>query len=513
MNNDDNIAAYYTALVESSDDAIISKDLGGIITSWNKAAERLLGYTAEEAIGQHISFIIPHDRIYEEEQIIANLRQGRRIEHFETMRRAKNGGLINISITVSPIRNRKGEIIGASKIARDISDRIRAERALAELALKKDEFLANISHELRTPLNAVVGIANILSVTEPLTDKQKKYLNTLKLSADSLLALINDLLDFAKLEDGSVEFENIEFDFSEIVRNVLPLMEVRAREKKLDLSIDLSPAFSAYVGDPLRVQQILTNLISNAIKFTDKGYVKTTIDSMPGPDDDTSLVTIKVKDTGIGIPEEKLEMIFDKFGQADASISRRYGGTGLGLSITRSIVERIGGTITVQSEPGKGSEFSATIPLKKADAVARQKAADAKNILPDKQKAILLVEDYEPNILVTSTLLKQFGYNFDIARNGKEAIDKYASCRYDLILMDIQMPEMDGLEATRRIRIFEEEKGLPAIPIIAMTAHVMERDKSKCLDAGMNDFLPKPFNPAELSTKLAKQMDIRSTEE
>jgi len=326
--------AYLAAIITSSDDAIISKDLSGNITSWNPAAERIFGYTAAEAIGKHITLIIPSDRLSEENKI-----------------------------TVSPIRDASGNVIGASKISRDISDRIQSEAALKDLSRKKDEFMANMSHELRTPMNAVIGISYILQRLDGMPEQAKKFIDTLKLSAENLMELINDLLDFAKIDSGSFEIETIEFSLAEQVEKAISIANVKASEKNLSLYVNYPPSLNRYyMGDPLRIHQVLMNLLSNAVKFTDHGSIEVDISGALDDDTDTTLVTIKVHDTGIGIAEDKLATVFDKFMQGDTSITRRYGGSGLGLAISKACVEKMGGSIKLDSELGVGTTFTMTLP-------------------------------------------------------------------------------------------------------------------------------------------------------
>ncbi|NBO17699.1 MAG: PAS domain S-box protein [Proteobacteria bacterium] len=498
--------AYMGSIIESSDDAIISKNLNGVLISWNPGAERLFGYTAEEAIGKHISLIIPPERLFEEDKIIAMLKAGQRLDHFETMRRRKNGTLVPVAITVSPIRL-NGVIIGASKIARDISDRLAAEKAMQELSRKKDEFLATVSHELRTPMNAVIGLSSLLKTSPTLSPQDRKFVDTLKSSADSLLELINDLLDFSKIESGGMELEETEFNLAEQLEHVISVMHVKAKEKKLELRIRHDETLSRYyIGDAMRIQQVLMNLVSNAVKFTSHGGVEVTLS---GDVDELRSITrfiIHVSDTGIGISPEKQQAIFEKFTQGDNSVSRRYGGSGLGLSITKALVEKMGGSISVSSELGMGSTFEVRLTLKNS---ARQSSiqsfsASAASAPEPQHKHVLLVEDYGPNVLVASTMLETLGYAFDVASNGLEAIRKFMQSTYDVVLMDVQMHELDGLQATRKIRKLEAEKGLPHTPIIAMTAHVREQEKNQCLEAGMDDFLLKPFEIADLSQKINK---------
>jgi PAS domain S-box-containing protein len=504
-------SAYLGAIIESSDDAIISKDLNGFITSWNKSAELIFGYTAEEAVGRHITIIIPAERLNEEDKIITTLRTGNRVDHFETWRRHKDGHLVPVSLTVSPIRDLGGNIVGASKVSRDISDRIAAEKALHDSNLKKDEFLANMSHELRTPMNAVIGLSSLLKGMNDLPERAKKYVDTLSLSAAHMMDLINDLLDFAKIEAGSFELENIEFNLSEQLEKIISVANVKAREKNINLYVDYSTDLNRYyIGDPLRIHQILLNLVSNAIKFTDAGSVSISVSGKADKTAETTSLTIRVRDTGIGIAEEKIQTIFDKFTQADSSITRRFGGSGLGLAIVKTCVEKMNGSIHVESEVGVGTTFTAIITLGTTDKICTVKnfPTGMPPSAPEHKKHILLVEDYEPNVLVAGAFLDELGYNYDVAANGFEALRKFVGGSYDVILMDIQMNELDGLEAARRIRKMERDKNLDRTPIIAMTAHVREQDKNQALQAGMDDFIAKPFESAVLRQKIRHFMDL-----
>lgn len=492
--------AHLAAIVDSSDDAIISKNLDGVITSWNASAEHLFGYTAAEAIGQHISLLIPTERLDEEYVIIGKVKAGQRVDHFETMRRNKAGELIEISLTVSPIRDDDGNIIGASKIARNVMQQRRTERALQEVSLRRDEFLATVSHELRTPMNAVIGLAHILSKSTTMTPKEKEYVHTLKQSADSMMSLINGLLDVSKFESGDMELEEIEFSLPELVETTLKIAGAGAREKKLELKTSYSAGVRKYyMGDPQRIRQIVSNLVANAVKFTDAGRVAVGVSAEPG--DRQSMVSIEISDTGIGIPEDKLEAVFDKFVQADSSNTRKYGGTGLGLSIAKAFVEQMGGTITVKSRVNFGTTFLIRLPLRnsvQAGIIDSAEHADAQ------YKNILVVDDYQANIIVTGAMLEELGYSYDTASTGLEALRQFQTARYDAILMDIQMHEMDGFETTRNIRQYETDHRLKPTPIIAMTAHVMEKDRQQCTAAGMNDFIPKPFDPDMLADVLAQ---------
>jgi PAS domain S-box-containing protein len=486
-------SALLAAIVASSDDAIVSKTLDGIITTWNAGAERIFGYTAAEAVGQHITLIIPPDMHDEEYVIIGKVRSGQRVEHFETVRRTKSGEMINISLTVSPVRDETGRIIGASKIARDITRQKAIEAQLAEANRRRDEFMANMSHELRTPMNAVIGLAHILSLSPNLSAREQHYVGVLRQSGENLLHLINNLLDVSKIEAGAIELEMRDFSLPELIEQTVAAPRARAEDKGVAFGVIFGPDLREYYcGDALRVQQILANLLANAVKFTDTGRIDLRV-SAAEVDEAGARLRFEVMDTGIGVAPDKLETIFEKFTQGDASMTRRYGGTGLGLSIGRALAERMGGTLTATSTPGQGAIFTAELPLRynparpQGLAVAEQHAAE--------RRQVLIVEDYEPNIVVVSTLLEQMGLNYDVARTGTEALRRAEMSAYDLILMDIQMPGMDGFESTRRIRQMETQRDLPATPVVAMTAHVLDSDRRRCFEAGMTGFIPKPFEP------------------
>jgi PAS domain S-box-containing protein len=494
-------SAYLAAIVESSDDVIVSKNLDGIITSWNATAQRVFGYTPEEAIGKHITLIIPPDKIEEEYGILAKVKAGQRVDHFETVRRAKDGSLVDLSVTVSPILDSRGRIIGASKVARDIGERKRIEALLDESNRRRDEFMANMSHELRTPLNAVIGLAHILSRSERLNPREQQCVSMIRQSGDTLLALINNLLDYSKAETGSLQLEAIEFDLPETIEKTVMMMDAEVRSKGLALGLTYDgPLREYYVGDPLRLQQIMTNLLANAIKFTDKGRIDVKV-ALRSESANESCLSLSVADTGIGIPANKVDVIFDKFMQADASVARSHGGSGLGLSICKALAEAMDGTISVQSTPGLGSTFTVNICLAHS---ARDERMNADMETVEVRRNVLVVEDFEPNVLVVSSVLDELGYSYDVATNGMEGVRRVERGAYDLILMDVQMPGMDGFESTRRIRQMESERGIHRTPIVAMTAHVFDRDKHKCLEAGMDDFIPKPFDPKQLESVLSR---------
>jgi hypothetical protein len=368
----------------------------------------------------------------------------------------------------------------------------------------KTDFLANVSHEIRTPMNAIIGLTHIIARTVSGTPTLKRYIDTLQTSSESLLMLINDLLDVAKIEAGGIEIESIPFSLESVVHDVLSILSVRAGEKGLKLEAELDDvAGRSFLGDPVRIGQIVSNLVSNAVKFTQQGGV-TVRAQRHGKQ-----LELVVTDTGVGIPPEKRALIFEKFTQADSSVTRQYGGTGLGLAICKGLAELMGGEIDVRSEMGRGSTFIVRLPLREvAPGPAAPDVADETGTEPRRLRGrILLAEDYEPNVLVAKTFGEMFGYDVDVAENGLYAVKMVRAGVYDLILMDVQMPEMDGLQATRVIRQYEQSVGRPAVPIIGMTAHALDSARERCFEAGMDDYIAKPFTPADLERKITRLMN------
>ncbi|MDR3425353.1 MAG: ATP-binding protein [Alphaproteobacteria bacterium] len=368
----------------------------------------------------------------------------------------------------------------------------------------KSDFLATMSHEIRTPMNVVIGLAQLLLKT-PLKAKQREMAETLEANAGILLRLVNDLLDISRIEAGQVELESRSFTFGGIFRALNALFKREALAKGLTLSIANKIGKQAFIGDPMRIQQILVNLLSNALKFTSRGGIEVTA-RYEMQNDTTANVHIDVTDTGVGISPEKLPAIFDKFVQADQTIARRFGGSGLGLSISQSIAQLMGGDIAVISAPNKGSTFTVSLLLQ-VDKQKKAKSLDAaENVLvaaPPFEGQILIVEDYPPNVMVATMMLENIGYKVDVASSGVEAIQKIQArgTPYAAVLMDVQMQDMDGFEATRRIRALEKEKGCRSF-IIAMTAHALAGDRDRCLKAGMDDYISKPISPDTLEEKL-----------
>ncbi|CAG9933081.1 hybrid sensor histidine kinase/response regulator [Candidatus Nitrotoga arctica] len=387
-------------------------------------------------------------------------------------------------------------------------DQVKLGQKKAEEANRaKTDFLTTMSHEIRTPMNAVIGLSSILSTSLPLTAKQTEFIKTLQSSADSLLALINDLLDISKIEARTVELEDVSFSFYKLVEEVVSIISVQAKEKGLVFTADFESVNKLiFRGDPTRLRQILNNLCGNAVKFTEYGQVSLKILNDEGDDLGFSKISIIVSDTGIGIPEEKLDLIFVKFVQADTSINRRYGGTGLGLSITKSLVTAMEGTVSVTSKLNAGSVFTACLQLRIAsEDLANQNALITPTLhdpISSKKPCILIIEDHEANIMVASAFLDSLGYDYDVARNGTEALKKIKARQYDAALMDVQMPGLNGYETTQLFRNEEKNGGKRRLPIIGVTAHAMAGEKERCLSSGMDDYMSKPFNLKDLSNKI-----------
>jgi CheY-like chemotaxis protein len=378
------------------------------------------------------------------------------------------------------------------------------KKKMEEIMRVKEEFLSNMSHEIRTPMNAIVGFTDLILKTG-LSNEQKQYTDAIKTSGENLLVIINDILDFSKLEAGGITFEKIEFKLSQVLATMTDLMLPKSTEKNIKLSVAIDKKIpNNLVGDPTRLNQILLNLVGNAIKFTEKGEVKTTVSLLKETEHEIEL-NISVRDTGIGIPEEKLTSIFEPFTQATSDTTRKYGGSGLGLSIVRQFVERQGGNVAIESRVGEGSTFSFRLVFGKCGQMS-EPVETMLNIFENETFLvqglnILLVEDNELNQILATKVLTGWNWNVELAENGKIAIDKLKDKDYDLILMDIQLPEMDGYEATRRIRTtLRQPKS--HIPIMAMTAHAMSSEEKKCYEAGMDGYISKPFSPKVLYSRI-----------
>jgi PAS domain S-box-containing protein len=494
------------AIVESSDDAIIAKTLDGTIVSWNHGAEELYGYTAQEALGKPIAMLIPPERPDDLPAIMAQIKRGEVAHRLETARVRKDGTTIDVALTISPIYGDAGKLTGAATIARDVSVRKQAERELAlahrtavETARAKSEFVTNMSHQIRTPLNGVVGMTRLLADTA-LDQLQHEYVAALEASNKALLLVADEVLDFAKLEAGHVELDPTRFDCRSAIEEALLMLARSVQAKGLQISHRVEDDVPATVrGDRTRLRQVLLNLLSNAVKFTAAGEVLLHVAV-----DDGELLRFTVSDTGVGIDEGSVESLFEAFGQADQSSSRRYGGTGLGLSISREIVARMGGQMGAENREERGARFWFTAELPAASmtdglpdpaspsqpgaATTEATEAATREPAPD-GPLVLLAEDDPTNRSVAAALLRKRGLRTHVAHHGREAVHMTRESSYDVIIMDCQLPEIDGYEATRRIHEAERPHHTP---VIALTAHTQPGDRERCLGAGMDDYLAKP---------------------
>ena len=388
--------------------------------------------------------------------------------------------------------------------------RLQVEKDRAERSERyKEQFLANMSHEIRTPMHAISGMTNIL-IRNKHDQGQDKFLNAIQESSANLLVILNDILDLSKIESGKISVESIPVDLRKVLKTVVDVLRVKAEEKAVTIAATVDPAIPDWInGDPTRLNQILLNLIGNAIKFTEKGNIDITVAPVDGK------LQFTVADTGIGIPADKLGQVFETFEQVNDSTTRKYGGTGLGLSITKKLVEIQQGTIWVESTENKGSKFIFELPL-----VPSEAKPEGKNGLTDADlkrmgksmagMTVLLAEDNEFNQMVCSDDLNYYIDNvtIELANNGQEAVDKFQSGKFDVVLMDIQMPEMNGYEATRKIRRLEEGNNEKATPIIAMTASLLKSEIDQCYEAGMNSYIPKPYQIEEFVGRLYEEAGI-----
>jgi PAS domain S-box-containing protein len=637
--------ARFATIVQSSHDAILATTVDGVIVAWNPGAERLWGYRANETRGRPLSILAPPERVANVAAFIARVVSGEHIDQYEAVGIRKDGTPVDVSVTYSPIRDRGGQVVGVTGIARDITERKRVEQAMREArdaaeraAQAKSSFLANMSHEIRTPMNGILGMTELLLDTD-LSLEQRRQLQLVHGSADGLLAILNDVLDYSKIEAQHLDLESIAFDLGKLIQATVMLFATRAEAKQVELMTDVSLGVPARMrGDPTRLRQVLTNLIGNAIKFTHEGEVVLSVATVERKETE-GRIRFAVRDTGIGIAAEQRLKIFEEFAQADVSMTRRYGGTGLGLAISHRLVGLMGGELTVSSEIGRGSEFSFTLTCP-VDVWERERAVAPKgarpagrrvlivddnetnrqilqemlatdgmvvsdasgadralvamrravlegapfdlavidaqmpnrdgfdlaaavqsdpsiagtrlcmltsagqrgdaqrcrdlaiqgyltkpisridlleavslvlaNVKPEtvadvvtrhtirearRELTILLAEDNPVNQEVASVMLRKRGHQVDVVANGREAVEAVRRAKYDVVLMDIQMPEMDGLAATAAIR---ELAGGADLPIFAVTAHAMGDERDRCFARGMNGYLTKPFKGHEL---------------
>jgi len=500
--------SFYEAVVEDGSDIIFVVDYTGRIRYHNASALQILGYRSKSLIGKNFFDYVLPDTVND---IKAKFKQSQKrayTEKVEFQFLCKDQTFRFLEFNAINLKHKEG-LDGFILDCRDITQRKNNEEELLRLQKAKEQFLANISHEIRTPINGIAGMANLLSLN-PSPDEREMYLNAIKHSAENLKVIINDILDLTAIESGKLKFEKIAFNPKDLLPSLINTFTYQAKEKKLSLDYSIDEKLNKILlGDPVRLNQVLINLISNAVKFTHTGSI--TINCTAEREQrGICWVRIEVTDTGVGIPEEKLNTIFESFSQADASVTRRYGGTGLGLTIVRQLVELQHGKIHVVSKEHVGSTFMVSIPysIGKVSAIT-QSAPRHEHVLKDvniAQLRVLLVEDNDINRLYAKSILKNWQCYIDVAENGLVAVEKIKNNFFDVILMDVQMPVMDGYEATRAIRMMNQSA---SVPIIALTANATQSDVEKCLAAGMNDYLPKPFTPEDLYHKLFEDLKIK----
>jgi PAS domain S-box-containing protein len=482
----------------------------------NKSLCEIVGYAEAELLQKTFQDITHPDDLDTDLALLRELMDGgRRVYQMEKRYFHRDGHVVWIRLTASLVRDSAGAPLHGVAQIEDIMERKQLEENLAlardqalEASRLKSEFLATMSHEIRTPMNGVIGMTALLRDT-PLTPAQADYVRTIESSGGSLLTILNDILDYSKIEAGRIELEIAPFNLRECVHDALDLFAANARGKNIHLDSAIAAQVPVWVaGDATRLRQILANLLGNAVKFTDAGEVKVTLDAEP-PDHTTShqRLTFTVSDTGIGISPEGMERLFKSFSQVDASMTRRFGGTGLGLAISKRLAELMGGTMWVESQPGSGSIFSFTVLVEPRaapkGAAAGSSASELDATLGQRcPLRVLVAEDNPVNQRVATLLLQRLGYRATVAGNGREAVAALETADYDVVLMDVEMPEIDGCEATRQIRA---RRQTPAQPwIIALTAGAMPEDRARTVAAGMNDFLTKPVRTEALATALAR---------
>jgi PAS domain S-box-containing protein len=507
---------FLSAIVSSADDAIVSKDLNGVVTSWNKAAEKLFGYTSDEMIGQPIARLIPVDHPNEEPEILARIRRGERIAHYETQRVRKDGRMIDVSLTVSPIKDSLGRVIGASKIARDISEQKRAvvrerealreaqqaRRHAEEASRTKDEFLATISHELRTPMTAIVGWSHLLLSGQLGPELQQKAFETIDRNARSQAQLIEDLLDISRIVSGKLRVDFKPVELQPVVLAAIEAVRPSAEAKRVRLQTRLEPEINPILGDAERLQQVVWNLLSNAIRFTPSGgWVKVELRR------DEKEIELRVSDNGIGIRAEFLPNIFDRFTQADSSITRAQGGLGMGLAIVKSLVELHGGVVSAYSAgEGHGAVFTIRVPVTPARhdlapglPPSRTTAETALHCPELVGVKILVVDDEQDTCEMLRFIFNQAGAVVETADSAETALEAFDRWKPEILVSDIGLPHVDGYALIRNIR----HQRHSAIPAVALTAMARIDDRIKALNAGYQMHVAKPVDPRELISIVA----------
>jgi PAS domain S-box-containing protein len=476
---------HLSAIVESSDDIIVSKTLDGIITSWNKGAERVLGYRADEVVGKHVSLLMPPEQAEDTEKILSSIRRGEPIEHYHSKRRRKDGTIVDVSLTVSPIRNEEGEIVGASKVGRDITIQKTLEKEREESSHRKDEFLAMLAHELRNPIAAIHGASQLLGRLETESDLEWAK-EVIQRQIGNLARLIDDLLDVSRITRGKIVLRKQPVDLAPIIRSALENVRPLTEERKHEISLSLAAGELRLEADPLRIEQILVNLLTNAAKYTNAGGLISLTAGQENGD-----IVIRLKDTGIGIAKEMLPRIFDLFAQGDRTIDRSEGGLGIGLTIVQRLVELHGGSVTAKSEGvGTGTEFTVRFP---SLASAREASAHTREIQGGIRPTsrVLVVDDNQDMASGLAKLLSLLGHDVQTAYDGKTAVELALKYCPEVVLLDIGLPGMSGYEVARRLR---EECSCRDGLIIAITGYGQEEDIRKSKEAGFDHHLVKPID-------------------
>ena len=484
--------AWLSAIVEFSNDAIVSKTLDGVITSWNPAAVQLFGYSAEEMIGKPITTIIPLELHAEEAQILARLRRGERLEHFETVRQTKDGHRIEVSLTVSPIKDEDGTVVGASKIARDISERKRSERLLREANLRKDEFLATLGHELRNPLAPIRNVADVLSRADVGRPELHAACDILARQTRVLTHLVDDLLDVSRVNSGRLTLRLEPIELGQLVMATVDSIRHALDDKGQVVAFAFARETLVVMGDRTRLTQVFSNLLHNANKYTPEGG---RIEIGLRREGATAVVT--VRDSGIGIPSTMLEEIFELFSQVGRTYDRPDGGLGIGLTLSRRLAELHGGTIHARSEgEGLGSEFTVRLPTTQSvPSLAPPKAATAQPA-----RRVLIADDNHDGAASLAMLLEIMGHEAHVVHDGVAAVDAAVRLQPDVIFLDLAMPHLDGCEAALRIgRLLQERPPL----LVALTGWGQELDRQRTRAAGFHRHLVKPLDAETLRDVLA----------
>ena len=499
----------YRLLIENMNLGMLEVDMEGKIIYANQSFCKMSGFEKEEIYGEIAENIFTRSENRALVRDKTKSRETGNMDAYELEITNKQGLIKWWMISGAPLFDQEGNQIGSTGIHLDITEQKQLEFTLREAkqtaeetAKAKEIFLANMSHEIRTPMNAILGLGNQLLKTE-LLPQQRSFLESINHAAENLLVVINDILDFSKIESGKLDLESIGFSLHDLLMQISSMLKSKTEEKGLTFNLEMDPFIApVLIGDPFRINQILLNLLSNSIKFTEKGSVSLSCKVEESNENEQS-VEIMVSDTGIGIDENYIEKIFRKFSQESTDVARKYGGTGLGMAITKQLVDLMDGKISIQSKKNHGTQITIgfTLPIgHELEKPAKQIISFDQSLLQDKK--ILLVEDNKVNRLIANTILTQFGIHVTEAVNGEIAVEILRKTSFDLVLMDMQMPVMDGVTATIMIR----KEISTTLPIVALTAHALKSEQSRCLEAGMDDFLSKPFTEEKLLNMILKYL-------